>query len=328
MRYTVLVADDDDSIRDLLLMMLAEAGYATIEANNGHKAVELVLEHRPDVVLLDVMMPIMDGFAACRAIRADPRTADIPVLFLTALAHTSSLVRGFDDGATDYITKPFEPAEMLARLRIALTQKSRIDALKAQVRDLNATPVSPALSPDPSSIGRLRVFIASPSDVVTERTTVARAIDALNRVLAQDRDVILEAVRWETHTTPDVGRPQAVVNRQIGSYDIFVGIMWKRFGSPTGKADSGTQEEFEGALELHKAVRRPRILFYFREAPFFPRTQDDAEQTRRVLAFRESVQQQMLVGTYKTPRQFERLIREHLEQAVKDLLSPLDDHGS
>ncbi len=132
MRYTVLVADDDESIRDLLLVVLTEAGYATIEADNGRKAVELAVERRPDAALLDVMMPVMDGFEACRAIKADPRTADIPVLLLTALAHTEQKVRGLDDGATDYITKPFENAELLARLRAVVQEKGRRDALAAE----------------------------------------------------------------------------------------------------------------------------------------------------------------------------------------------------
>ncbi len=132
MRHTVLVADDDESIRDLLVMVLTEAGYETLDAANGQTAVELALAHRPDLALLDVMMPVMDGFAACRAIKADPRTAGIPVLLLTALAHTDSKVRGLSDGATDYITKPFENAELLARIKKVLQEKDQRDALAAE----------------------------------------------------------------------------------------------------------------------------------------------------------------------------------------------------
>ncbi len=138
MKYTILVADDDDAIRDLLLMVLAEAGYATIAADDGRKAVELAIEHRPDVALLDVMMPVMDGFDACRAIKVDPRTSDIPVLLLTALAHIDSKVRGLDGGATDYITKPFEAAELLARLSRVVQEKIRIDALGNEAQYLRS----------------------------------------------------------------------------------------------------------------------------------------------------------------------------------------------
>jgi len=132
MQHTILVADDDAAIRDLLLMVLAQAGYNTLDADNGQRAVELAVAHRPDVALLDVMMPVMDGFAACRAIKADPRTADIPVLLLTALVHVDFKVQGLDEGAADYITKPFENLELLARLRAVLHEKSRRDALVAE----------------------------------------------------------------------------------------------------------------------------------------------------------------------------------------------------
>lgn len=129
---TILVADDDESIRLLLTTLLGEAGYRTILAENGQAAVQLAVEHRPDVAILDVMMPGLDGFATCRSIKADQRTADIPVLLLTALAQTPAKVQGLDCGASDYITKPFVANELLARLRATLAQKSRHDALAAE----------------------------------------------------------------------------------------------------------------------------------------------------------------------------------------------------
>jgi len=132
MQHTVLVADDDESIRFLLMTLLDEAGYRTIVAENGKMAVDLTLQHKPDIVLLDVMMPGMDGFAACRAIKNDQRTADIPVLLLTALAQTTSKVEGLDCGASDYITKPFVTTELLARLRANLIQKNRRDELAVE----------------------------------------------------------------------------------------------------------------------------------------------------------------------------------------------------
>jgi len=132
MQPTVLVADDDESIRFLLVTLLDEAGYRTILAENGKMAVDLTQQHKPDIVLLDVMMPGMDGFAACRAIKTDQRTADIPVLLLTALAQTPSKVEGLDCGASDYITKPFVTTELLARLRANLVQKNRRDELAVE----------------------------------------------------------------------------------------------------------------------------------------------------------------------------------------------------
>lgn len=129
---TILIADDDESIRLLLTTLLEEAGYRTILAENGQAAVQLAVENRPDIAILDVMMPGLDGFETCRAIKSDQRTTDIPVLLLTALAQTPAKVQGLDCGASDYITKPFVANELLARLRTTLAQKSRHDALAAE----------------------------------------------------------------------------------------------------------------------------------------------------------------------------------------------------
>ncbi len=132
MQQSVLVADDDESIRELLMTLLDEAGYAVVAAEDGAEAVAMAVEQPPDVAVLDVMMPRMNGFEACRAIKSDRRSADVPVILLTALAQTGSKVEGLDCGATDYVTKPFDAAELLARLRSALAEKTRRDALAAE----------------------------------------------------------------------------------------------------------------------------------------------------------------------------------------------------
>jgi hypothetical protein len=87
-----------------------------------------------------------------------------------------------------------------------------------------------------------------------------------------------------------LGRPQGVVNRQVGQFDVFIGIMWKRFGTPTGRAESGTDEEFNVALKSWKTTRTPRIMFYFSQAPYTLRSIEEAEQLRKVLQFRRRVE--------------------------------------
>jgi hypothetical protein len=147
-------------------------------------------------------------------------------------------------------------------------------------------------------VKKMRVFAASPSDVNEERDCLSKVVEELNRTLGRERNIVLELVRWETHVAPDMGRPQAVVSRQVGPFDIFVGIMWKRFGTPTGVADSGTQEEFDTAFGYWKVTRRPRIMFYFNQASYTLRTPQEADQVRRVLEFRASLQKQGLVWEY------------------------------
>lgn len=161
------------------------------------------------------------------------------------------------------------------------------------------------------------MFVASPGDVMAERTHVNTVADELNRAVAPEAGFILEVVRWETHARPDMGRIQGIINDQIGSVDVFIGIMWRRFGTPTGEAASGSEEEFDRAFESWEAVGHPRILYYFSQAPIKPpATVEDAEQLLAVAKFRAYVQEQGLSFTYQSDDEFKDLLRGHLEQIL------------
>jgi two-component system cell cycle response regulator len=126
----VLVADDDDEIRELVALVLRARGYQVIEARDGDQALRAAVETQPDLLLLDIGMPGADGLRVCAEIQK--RGADAPpVVFVTANAETDARIRGLDLGATDYIVKPFSPAELAARVRAALRTKARQDALAA-----------------------------------------------------------------------------------------------------------------------------------------------------------------------------------------------------
>ena len=114
---TILVVDDAPNIVELLRLYLEGAGYATVVATDGPAAVELHRRHRPDLVILDVMLPGMDGFEVCRAIR---READTPVLMLTARTDDVDAIVGLELGADDYVTKPFNPRALVARVKAIL----------------------------------------------------------------------------------------------------------------------------------------------------------------------------------------------------------------
>ena len=104
--------------------------------------------------------------------------------------------------------------------------------------------------------------------------------------------LVLELLRWETHAYPSMGRPQSVINAQIGDYDVFVGILWKRFGTPTGRAESGTEEEFRLAFDSWKKTKRPHILLYFYTAPLVPpKSAEEVRQLGLVIDFRERKKQ-------------------------------------
>jgi two-component system response regulator RpaA len=122
----ILVIDDDPSISELVAVNLEMAGYDVSRAPDGVKGQAMALQLQPDLILLDVMLPKIDGYTICQRLRRDERTSDIPVLMLTALAHTSEKLQGFNAGADDYLTKPFELEEMLARVRALLRRTSAI----------------------------------------------------------------------------------------------------------------------------------------------------------------------------------------------------------
>ena len=117
MAVSVLIVEDDRNIAELLQMYLEKEGYAVTVATDGGQGLSKFRAIKPDLVLLDVMMPVMDGWAVCKAIRADSQT---PIIMLTAKGETDDKVTGLKSGADDYVTKPFEMKELLARIEAVL----------------------------------------------------------------------------------------------------------------------------------------------------------------------------------------------------------------
>lgn len=118
--FRILVVDDEPDLLMLLEEHLTQEGYEVITATTGMQAITRAREEQPDVLLLDVMMPGVSGFDVCNILQDFPETADIPVIFLTAVAETKRKVMGLNLGADDYITKPFDLHELAARVQAAL----------------------------------------------------------------------------------------------------------------------------------------------------------------------------------------------------------------
>jgi two-component system, NtrC family, sensor kinase len=117
---TILIVDDNSANLGVLSDALSQAGFEVRVAKSGKMALERVKYALPDLILLDVMMPEIDGFETCRRLQANPETTHIPVIFMTALSDTANKVEGFQLGAVDYITKPFQQEEVLARVKLHL----------------------------------------------------------------------------------------------------------------------------------------------------------------------------------------------------------------
>ncbi|MEA3193782.1 MAG: formate hydrogenlyase transcriptional activator [Betaproteobacteria bacterium] len=185
---TVLVVDDEPLNIDLLEQELGAAGYCVVSAASGEEALVAAASARPDLVLLDVMMPGLDGYAVCKRLKENEASRDIPVIFLTALTETFEKVRAFKAGAVDYVTKPFQPEELLARVGTHIALRREVEAhgrSKATLQSL-AEELRGAIIGDSPALRRVLESIAqvAPTDSTvliqgetgTGKELVARAI--------------------------------------------------------------------------------------------------------------------------------------------------------
>lgn len=117
---TVLIVDDEAAIREMISVALQMAGYRCLEADNAQNAHAIVVDHQPDIILLDWMMPDVSGIELARRLKRETAYADIPIIMLTARSEEDNKIQGLEAGADDYITKPFSPRELIARLKAVL----------------------------------------------------------------------------------------------------------------------------------------------------------------------------------------------------------------
>jgi DNA-binding response OmpR family regulator len=119
----IVVADDEPDVRELIAYRLGRSGYEVVEAHDGEEALRMALAEPPDLVVLDVMMPKLDGYELTRRLRAEEATRRVPVILLTARAQEDDVSQGFAAGADDYLKKPFNPDELVARVRAVLGRR-------------------------------------------------------------------------------------------------------------------------------------------------------------------------------------------------------------
>lgn len=128
----ILVIDDEEMMREAATIILSEAGYSVMNAEGGKEAIDRVREERPDIILCDVRMPEMDGFAVIEALKENESTASIPFIFLTGLTDKKDLRKGMQVGADDYLTKPFTSDELIKAVKLRLEKRSLIQKLEGQ----------------------------------------------------------------------------------------------------------------------------------------------------------------------------------------------------
>jgi len=208
----VLVVDDEAGNRDLLGRRLQREGYAVITAGGGHEALALIAKNPVDVVLLDVMMPDLDGLAVLERLKADPATHDVPVIMISALDDLSAIARCIQAGALDYLPKPFEPVILRARLAASLAEKRARDQERDLVKALGAVTAAAAaveagayqagalaeVAQRPDAIGRLARVVDRMATQVGEREARLRSrVTELREAIGvarQTHDYVVESV--------------------------------------------------------------------------------------------------------------------------------------
>ncbi len=216
---TVLIVEDEPAILELIAVNLEHAGYATLRALNPDEAARALADVLPDVVLLDWMLPGQSGLAVAKKLRGDPRTRDLPIIFITARADEADKIAGLDAGADDYITKPFSPRELVARIRAVLRRRApELGETAVEIGSLRLDPVAHRVTGDGKVLAlgptefRLLHYLMTHADRVYSRSRLLdevwgdhvflekRTVDVHIRRLRQSlgpsgHDSIIETVR-------------------------------------------------------------------------------------------------------------------------------------
>ncbi|MAR52087.1 MAG: DNA-binding response regulator [Propionibacteriaceae bacterium] len=242
---TILVVDDEPAVRRVLLMRLQLAGYNVISAEDGEEALEVFHNEAPDLVVLDVMLPKMDGFAVCRRLRAE---SCVPIIFLSALESISERVAGLDLGADDYLPKPFSPKELEARISTILRRVGsgsatvepreipsgqgvmKVGDLVVDTNRRQVTRGSERIALTYTEFSLLELLFREPGHVVPRAEILEQLWGYPPRRAADLRVVDVYVARLRGKLEPDPRNPELILTVR------GIGYSSQRMGEPTGAA--------------------------------------------------------------------------------------------
>lgn len=211
MGQRILVVDDDKEIVRIVRAYLEKAGYSVLTANDGETALHIIRSDRPDLVVLDLMMPNRDGWSVARLVRADEALAKIPIVMLTARVETDDKILGLDIGADDYISKPFNPNEVVARVRAVLRRtldgpnQPRLLQLGSLLLDIDRHEVQMNGQPvelTPTEFDLLRTLIENPGHAFTRTALIEQGLGFTYEGLERTLDSHIRNLRRKIEPDP------------------------------------------------------------------------------------------------------------------------------
>ncbi len=208
-----MVVDDNPTNLSVLVNLLRDVGLRVLVATDGESAIEQITYIKPDLILLDVMMPGIDGFETCQRLKANPETVKIPIIFMTALSETVDKVRGLSLGAVDYVTKPFEHEEVLVRIRTHLTIAKQRQIIESQNIDLQAE-----IAERKRAEEALTIFLHAVShDLRNPVTGLIMVLDNLAKTASSESNILLSRTTLE-RMQQSSDRQLALINSLLESH--------------------------------------------------------------------------------------------------------------
>lgn len=208
----ILVVDDEKELVKLITFHLAIAGYEALSAKNGVEALEICEKEKPALVILDIMLPRIDGWQVCRSLKQNPRTSNIPIIMLSALSELNDKLKGFDLGTDDYVTKPFSPRELIVRVKRVLARSEsrnsvpkmiRIGSLEIDKETLAAKRDNQEISFTEKEGAILKLLINNPGKVFSHSQILDAAWGEDNIVEYGNIDVHIRHLREKIEQDPD-----------------------------------------------------------------------------------------------------------------------------
>lgn len=237
--YTVLIVDDVDANVLLLKLLISKAGYKTLSAFNGREALEVIMKENPDLVLLDIMMPIMDGHEVAKRLKEIPGKEELPIIFLSALNSTEDIVQGFKLGAADYVSKPFNKDELLTRINHQISLIHAKKTIERQTQELKKT-----------IIGRDKLYSVIAHDL---RSPIA----SIRMVM----EVLINGISKES-VDPEMYDLLIMANRLTDDSFTLLDNLLKWTKSQTGRLNTVFQDDVDimhlvtGVVEVFRGVAR------------------------------------------------------------------------